>query len=244
MNPLDRLEKLAEKFIEGPFEQLFKRPFSLTHLRRELAQAMAAGRVNNAQGQCVAPNRYRVWLNQADYQQFGQRFSWLDEVRAIETYLTDLMHESNCTTTSQLEVQILPQSDLETGAVVITTDHTQPTLPPAKTKEASDTKKIQPVQFPPATAWQLHLADGVTPLGPLVLRLGRATANDIVLPHQTVSRYHAQLRWRINAYYVQNLSRSQPLWVNQQAINQVEPLKNGDVVQLGEVKLRVVVADA
>lgn len=53
-----------------------------------------------------------------------------------------------------------------------------------------------------ASQWLLQLDDRQVRLGDPVLTIGRAMDNDIILNDPTVSRYHAQLRWREGSYHL------------------------------------------
>jgi pSer/pThr/pTyr-binding forkhead associated (FHA) protein len=60
-----------------------------------------------------------------------------------------------------------------------------------------------------------------------------------VLDDPAVANYHAQLRWRDGAYYLQPLNRDQPLQVNHQPLTETILLKPGDLLQIGPVTLQL-----
>ena len=66
-------------------------------------------------------------------------------------------------------------------------------------------------------------------------QLARYDSNDVVLPHQTVSGYHAEIRFNGVAFEVVNRSHSykQGIIVNGQFFQQCL-LKSGDKIGLGE----------
>lgn len=69
----------------------------------------------------------------------------------------------------------------------------------------------------------------------LVTKIGRNENNDVVLPHQTVSGFHAEIRFNGTAFEVFNRSQSykRGIIVNGQFFQQCT-LKNGDMIGLGE----------
>ena len=69
----------------------------------------------------------------------------------------------------------------------------------------------------------------------IVTKLGRSDSNDVVLPHQTVSGRHAEIRFNGAAFEVFNKSHSykQGIIVNGQFFQQCT-LKSGDKIGLGE----------
>ena len=104
-----------------------------------------------------------------------------------------------------------------------------------------------------ARRWLLRIGVQEVPLGEPVLRIGRALDNDIVLSDQTVSRYHAQLRWRDGCYHLyppvspdviteqeKTIRLDSPTTVNAQSVTHC-PLSHGDMVTLGSTVMHVVV---
>lgn len=69
----------------------------------------------------------------------------------------------------------------------------------------------------------------------LVTRIGRNENNDVVLPHHTVSGFHAEIRFNGTSFEVFNRSQSyrQGIIVNGQFFQQCT-LRNGDMIGLGE----------
>jgi hypothetical protein len=73
-------------------------------------------------------------------------------------------------------------------------------------------------------------------------QLGRLSDNDVVLDEKTVSRCHAiMMRADDGRITIGNRSRTSPLRVNNEPVDECE-LKNGDIISLGETKLRFAVA--
>jgi serine/threonine protein kinase len=67
-----------------------------------------------------------------------------------------------------------------------------------------------------------------------VTTLGRTQGNDIILPHPTVSRYHARLEFRDGQWYLEDLNSSNGTCVNQVRIDRAAPLMEGDELRLGD----------
>ncbi|MGB2644107.1 MAG: adenylate/guanylate cyclase domain-containing protein [Candidatus Acidiferrum sp.] len=76
-----------------------------------------------------------------------------------------------------------------------------------------------------------ELKDGST------IRIGRATSNEIALPHSSVSRSHAMLENQGDAWVVTDQHSANGVLVNGTRIQSAE-LKSGDVIGLGDIKLR------
>ena len=71
------------------------------------------------------------------------------------------------------------------------------------------------------------------------LRLGREADNDLTLPDKKASRYHALLQRLGAVYQIIDLKSSSGTYVNGKRIAQPTPLKNGDIVLIGDTKLTI-----
>ena len=73
-----------------------------------------------------------------------------------------------------------------------------------------------------------------------IVRLGRATDNDVVIANQRVSRYHAQLRWVESSWLVYDLDSTNGTWVDDQRVFPSQPRVFGSSAQLrlGDHELR------
>ncbi|HEY3163529.1 MAG TPA: FHA domain-containing protein [Candidatus Limnocylindrales bacterium] len=72
-----------------------------------------------------------------------------------------------------------------------------------------------------------------------IATIGRDVNNAIVVEDQFVSAEHAILTFRGRAWYVEDLGSTNGTFVNGAPIDGVVPLGFGDVIQVGEVRLRL-----
>lgn len=68
--------------------------------------------------------------------------------------------------------------------------------------ETREVLSVAAVDKQMAGRWSLLIEGKQVQLGEPVINIGRALDNEIVLSDPTVSRYHAQLRWREGKYYL------------------------------------------
>lgn len=87
------------------------------------------------------------------------------------------------------------------------------------------------IERPGAQPRLYELIDGST------IHIGRAASNDITLPHSSISRSHALLEGRHDIWVVKDQRSANGVLVNGVRIEHAE-LKSGDVIGLGDIKLR------
>ena len=71
------------------------------------------------------------------------------------------------------------------------------------------------------------------------LRLGREADNDLVLPDKKASRHHAILQKKGVVYQITDLNSGNGTYVNEKRITEPTLLKNGDIVLIGDTKLKI-----
>lgn len=81
------------------------------------------------------------------------------------------------------------------------------------------------------------------PLNMWETSVGRSKTCDVVLPYDTVARSHAVITRRIDGWYVHDLLTKATLKVNGQNVEEMEIIKNGDIIELGKNRFRFEVVD-
>jgi pSer/pThr/pTyr-binding forkhead associated (FHA) protein len=67
--------------------------------------------------------------------------------------------------------------------------------------------------------------------------LGRNEDNDVVLDDPRVSRYHARIVWTGKDYRIEDVASTNGTWLNGERVTGPMLLKDGDLIQLGDVTL-------
>jgi pSer/pThr/pTyr-binding forkhead associated (FHA) protein len=77
-----------------------------------------------------------------------------------------------------------------------------------------------------------------------VLRIGRQDTLDVVLQDPSVSRRHAEILPAGDGWFLSDLASSNGTYLNgEQVVKSERPLRPDDLIQVGELSLRVVMAD-
>lgn len=250
MNQFDRLEIIAQRLIEGAFSRLFQTQLHPADLARRLARAVDDDHQEAIRnGLQLLPNFYRVTLSPGDYAKLVSGSTVEAETARLRRYLIRLIEEVNGRPVGPIEVTLDRSSAVRPGKVRVNSRHANGNGSKSRTK----TEEAYRVIEEKAGRWRLRYNATEIQLGEPVLRIGRALDNDIVLNDQTVSRYHAQLRWRGDKYYLYPPVPSgvvteqkemahflPPTFVNARPEFRC-PLKDGDVITLGDTVLRMIV---
>ena len=69
-------------------------------------------------------------------------------------------------------------------------------------------------------------------------RIGRELGNDIVADDDTVSAEHARLVQRDGHWWIEDMGSTNGTWVNDRHVEGSRPLKPGDLIHVGRVRLR------
>ncbi|MBN1669671.1 MAG: FHA domain-containing protein [Kiritimatiellae bacterium] len=80
------------------------------------------------------------------------------------------------------------------------------------------------------------LPDRFFPLGSDPIRIGRSRGQDIILPGSSVSKAHAEVVCRDDAYLLEDVGSTNGTFVNEERVAS-HPLKIGDVIRIGDFTL-------
>jgi hypothetical protein len=250
---LARFERLMEQAVEGGLRRVFPTTLQPVQLAKAAARAMEEAQVVGLYGAEV-PNSYRVRLAPADLERFGDYRATLS--RELTRYLVEYAAERGLRPIAEPRVELVEDRGLRTGTV--RADARFVDLAPARKDEieaaVEGTRRLRladlagapPVAPSLGTDQRLWLGDGLglhfeldTQAG--MVRLGRATDNDVTIPNQRVSRYHAQLRWVESTWLVYDLDSTNGTFIDEQRVFPSQPhaVGPGSVLRLGDHDLHV-----
>lgn len=228
--PLTRFEALAQKLVEGSFKRLFGEQLAPYEVAAQLAQAMEDFTLNG-----LAPNHFEVVLAEAGRDLLLGQYPALPDQLAV--YLTNLAQQANLMLPGAVQVTFTADSALSAHQFHVRAEHVN--SPDAHTTQIQ-LREAGEAAAPAA----LHRLDAYLVIGgrrhvaldrPL-FSIGRRADNDIVLDSPTISRQHAQIRWRYGRFILYDLSRRGRTAVNDQQVTE-HALQPGDVITLSDTHL-------
>src|SRR5438105_797763 len=203
---LARFERLVEQAVEGSLRRVFPTTLHPVQLAKAAARAMEQGQVIGLRGVEV-PNHYTVRLAPADLTRFDEYRGTL--ASQVSEYLVEYARERGMRPVADLHVEVREDEAIRPGQV--RADARFADLAPAVRREVDEalegTHRLRLADLaqarsaasaPTPQALRLTDANGLDfSLDRLagIVRIGRATDNDVVIDSIRVSRYHAQLRW-------------------------------------------------
>src|SRR5216683_1305407 len=252
---LARFERLMEDAVEGSFRRVFPTTIQPVQLAKAAARAMEEAQLIGLHGAEV-PNHYRLRLAPADLERFADYRVTL--ARELNAYLVEYAQDRGLKPIAEPRVELVEDRAVRAGSVRAEARFVD--LAPARESEIeaavagtrrlrlADLASARPSQPPPAAIervlW-LNDRDGLRfalepPMG--VVRVGRATDNEIAIDNQRVSRYHAQLRWVESSWLVYDLDSTNGTFVDEQRVVAPQPrsLGPGAILRLGDHELDVV----
>jgi len=117
MNPLDNLERLAQRFVEGTFHRFFGKKLHPADLAGELIASIEAER--NGRDKNLLPAHYQITLHPADYMALVQP-NGSERIRSeLITYLTTFANEANFQFDGPLRIALNRNELVQPGQVEI-----------------------------------------------------------------------------------------------------------------------------
>jgi len=253
---LARFERLMEQAVEGSLRRVFPASLQPIQLAKAAARVMEQGSLIGVRGAEV-PNVYELRLSQADFERFEPQRELL--IAEIGTYLVEYAHERELRPVAAIRVELESDAGVREGTVRAGArfGDLTPEVQQGIDKAVEGTRRLRLADLaaaqprPKPTAGLLTLSYGADldfALDPQigVVRLGRATDNDVVVDSQRVSRYHAQLRWVDRGWLVYDLDSTNGTWLDGRRVEAGRPglLAPDTELRLGDVALQALMKKA
>jgi hypothetical protein len=228
--PVDRFEALARRLVEGSFDRLFGGRLDVADISAEIARAIELNQIDNQ-----IPDQYQVELNPTDYAFWQEKHPTL--AQDLASLIVDLARRTDAALASWPHVELAANTGLGRNQVVVRTDFNA--VSGAETdmfeRVSGHTEHLRSALHE-LDAFLIVSGKRHVSLDKPLLRIGRRAANDIVIDMPTVSREHAQIRWRFGRFIIYDLGSRGGTFVNDQRVDECV-LQPGDVISLSDVAL-------
>ncbi len=248
---LARFERLMEQAVEGSLRRVFPASLQPIQLAKAAARAMEQGSSIGVRGAEV-PNVYELRLSAVDLGRFEPQRELLAE--EIRSYLVEYARDRDLQLVAPLRVEFAEDARVREGAVQAAArfgdlapevhEGVERAIEGTRRLRLADLAAVQPRSTLPEQRMTLSDAAGLrfdleAQAG--VVRLGRATDNDVVIDSQRVSRYHAQLRWVETGWLLYDLDSTNGTWLDGGRIEPAHPglVTPGSELRLGDITLNV-----
>ena len=243
MSLLRTIETRLSRLVEGTFGKVFRTGVQPVELARRLVKEMDEHQQRTVRNVYV-PNRYDVYLSRDDHRQLNQYAAAL--TTELSEYLTEHARRNAYALLTRPRVHLHLDRDLQLGRFGIAVKMEQPTsgdeppiTPAAPIEEPveAETTAVQAAAVPVTSTCAVYGPDGPFPLTHARVRVGRGSANELVLQDASVSREHAELVQSGDIWRVRDLGSTNGVAVNGERVDD-RALSPGDEIAFGSCEVR------
>ncbi|MCB8979809.1 MAG: DUF3662 domain-containing protein [Ardenticatenaceae bacterium] len=229
--PFQKFEALAQQLVEGSFNRFFGQGVTVSGIATELSRVVEDSAVEG-----WVPARYEIRLNPAEFDRLRQ--SEPEIMTQLTDYLRTFVQQSGLHVDSSLHLTLVAEPAVVGASLQVVPVVSKRPSAPTTTQLRQPDENLASFAAEVAALDAYLIVEGQrhVPLNKPVITLGRHIDNDVVLDAPTVSRQHAQIRWRYGRFILYDVSRRGRTQVNSQTVNETV-LRSGDVISLSDVKL-------
>ena len=226
-----RFEAMARRLVEGSFKRLFGGRLEPMEVATQLAQV-----VEESQMSGKVATRFVVKLNPADFDAILSQHPTLSD--DLSQYVLEMAREASLVLPMRPDIVLSVDSKLDAQQISIQAVHPQEQS--ANTTQIHQLNKKESAEIQQAIlevdAYLIINGRNHLPLDKPIISIGRRVDNDVVLDAATVSRRHAQIRWRYGRFILYDLSNRGRTFINSEKVTE-HALQTGDVIGISNVKL-------
>ncbi len=229
--PFQKFEALAQQIIEGSFNRILGGDVTLSAMATELART-----VEQRATAGVVPCQYEIRIHPTTFDKIVKNEP--EAVAQLTDYLRMFVRQAELSLAGPPHLTLVADPEIVPRALLVGVVETErpSTQPLTQIRQQPDAAELFAADIAALDAYLIVDGKRHVPLTKPVTSLGRSVDNDVVLDAPTVSRQHAQIRWRYGRFILYDVSNRGRTQVNNQSVNEMV-LKSGDVISLSEVKL-------
>ena len=222
MGLADDFERRLEQVVEGFFSKAFRSKLEPAEIGRRMLREMEGGKMVSV-GAVYVPNRYRVQLSPRDHSRFEGLAPELQ--KKFSDILKDAARERRWRLPGPIVIEFLEEPSVKEGKFRLDAAHDAKAEAQSRLGQAR--ARLELVDGDAAQEWILD-GDEMT--------VGRHEGCDIVIPDPQVSRRHARLTWREDAWWITDLGALNSTLVNGGLVKE-RRLQPGDRIRVGLTEL-------
>jgi hypothetical protein len=231
---LSRFEAQAQRLVEGSFSRLLGGEMGALEVAARLARTLEDSRQDG-----LTPDVFTVRLHPQDAQHIQTEQS--DVEQTLAEYVTQLARDAGWGMIAPPVVHLRADEEVGKRQVVIQVEYQQSANPTTQIRlpnlEQDDAAQEMWAALRALDAYLIVDGERHVALDQPLINLGRRMDNEVVVDAATVSRRHAQIRWRYGRFVLYDLSnRPGRTAVNGQPVQEYA-LQPGDVISLSDVKI-------
>jgi hypothetical protein len=224
--PLSRFESLARRLVEGSFKRLFGGQLEPLEIAAHLARALEDNHTADV---------FQIYLHPGDYENIYRQNPRL--TNDLATYVMQLAQQGGVTLSARPQIELTADSHMRPHQVRVEARKESITMRiPTQVHEHKTIDERATAAIEALDAFLIVEGRTHIPLDRALLTIGRRIDNDLVLDLPTISRRHAQIRWRYGRFVLYDLSRRERTSVNEQPITE-HALQPGDIISLSDISI-------
>lgn len=229
--PLSKFESLAQRLVEGSFDRFLGGQVKTLQIASKLARSVEDGQQN---GRC--PDHFVVRVSEGDFTELIAQDEEFTE--HLADYVVELARSGDLILKFHPQIRLQSDERLPNDRIIIESDFlVRPSGVTTQLQPRVDVESEIKEAITTLDAYLVVAGQRQIPLDQPQISIGRKTENNVVLDSATVSRFHAQIRWRYGRFVLYDLSnRSGRTKVNGEAVTECV-LKSGDVIVLSDVSM-------
>lgn len=228
INPLSDFERFARRVVEGSIDRLFLGENDLLLIARQLISAVDASEQNGK-----AANEYIIRVGPGMIDQNDSNREEL--IPLLERIVEGYLEEDGRDFDESLKIELISDSTLASNDIAIESYHVDYENKLTRRYRLSGTNKPEK-SLSGRQAFLIIAGKRHLPINKAVLTIGRQLDNEIIIESSSVSRHHAQVKWRFGQFILHDLSSRTGTRVNGQVVSD-SILRPGDVIEVGNTKL-------
>lgn len=228
--PISQFERLAQRLVEDSFKRIFGGRLEPLEVAARLAKALEDSQLDGR-----AADLFTIRLHPSDLDYMSQNEPLLET--KLAAYVARLASQVGLTMVSEAEVNLVSDPNVGRHQIGVTAEHSRQS--PAQTTQLH--RIVQPKHDTLSAITDLDaflIVEGRRhfSLDKPVISIGRRADNDLILTSPSVSRRHAQIRWRFGRFVLYDLGGRHGTAVNGEPVTEWV-LRPGDVIALSDTRL-------